>query len=155
MASTTIPSYVNHTLVRGEVFTYRAHRHWITFVGALLFAVGLLGLAGIAASAGAPRELTWGLGIGVALLMLGFGIIRRSAEFVVTNKRLIVKDGLIRRHALELLLAKVEGFEIRQGIWGRLLGYGDLIVLGASGRTVRFTTIAEPLKLHMHILQLV
>jgi hypothetical protein len=41
MAVATIPSYVNQTTVSGEVFIYRAYRHWIA-----LFLVASVGSAG-------------------------------------------------------------------------------------------------------------
>ena len=33
---------------------------------------------------------------------------RRTSEFAVTNKRVLIKTGLIRRHSLETLLSKIE-----------------------------------------------
>jgi uncharacterized membrane protein YdbT with pleckstrin-like domain len=52
-----------------------------------------------------------------------------SAEFAVTNRRIIAKWGVINsRHSVETNLDKVEGVTINQGILGSRLNYGSVIV---------------------------
>ena len=45
----------------------------------------------------------------------------------------MVKTGFIRRNSLELLLNKVEGIQVNQGILGRNLGCGSITVTGTGG----------------------
>ena len=53
------------------------------------------------------------------------------------------------RHArhchVEMLLNKVESTEVRETAWGRLLGYGAIVVVGSGGSTEPFHEIAHPL----------
>lgn len=44
-----------------------------------------------------------------------------TPEFGITNKRVIVKVGFIRRNSIEVLLNKVEGVQVNQGILGGIL----------------------------------
>jgi len=88
----------------------------------------------------------------IGLLMLVPPWIRSiSSEFAVTNKRVLVKVGLIRRHSLELLLQKVEGIGVDQGILGRILGYGTITVSGTGGTREAFRMIADPLEFRRQV----
>lgn len=57
----------------------------------------------------------------------------------------IIKVGWIRRNTLEVLLKKVEGISVDQGILGRILGYGNITVSGTGGAKRRFRFIKDPL----------
>src|SRR2546421_649934 len=79
----------------------------------------------------------WYVGVAVAVAGALWWIVRwielRTSEFAVTSMRLIFKVGLIGRYTTELLLAKVESISVTQGLPGRMLNYGDLIVTGTGG----------------------
>jgi len=70
--------------------------------------------------------------VGILMLVPPF-VAYQTTEFGVTNKRLIVKTGLIRRRTLELLLRQVEAIAVDQGLSGRLLGYGSVTLTGTGG----------------------
>jgi len=109
-------SYVDKNLLSNEVVRYRAHLHWSIF-------------------------LSW-----VGLFTLGIGPWLRSAtsEFAVTNKRVVIKTGIMSRHTLELNLSKIESVGIEQGFFARLFGRGSIVVKGTGGTTESFRGIAEP-----------
>jgi len=65
--------------------------------------------------------------------MLGALIQRWTTEIAVTNRRIIVKRGLIWRQSMEMNLNKVESVYVAQSILGRLLNYGNVDVLGTEG----------------------
>jgi uncharacterized membrane protein YdbT with pleckstrin-like domain len=68
-----------------------------------------------------------------------------SSEFAITNKRVIAKTGLIRRHSIEVYLDKIEAVEVSQGIAGRILGYGTIVVTGTGGTKDPIPMIPAPL----------
>src|SRR6202034_3784582 len=74
-----------------------------------------------------------------------------SSEFAITNKRVLIKVGLVRRHSLELLLSKVEGIGVDQGVLGRILGYGTITVSGVGGTKEAFRTISNPLEFRRQV----
>src|SRR5215468_8894258 len=128
--------YVESNLMPGEEVTYRAHLHWIIYVKPVLFAV--IGVALLVASAlGNGAGVLAILGAVVLLVAAGYAlskwIMARTSEFAVTNKRVIVKVGLIRRDTLELLLSKVESIGVDQSILGRIFGFGTIVVIGTGG----------------------
>jgi hypothetical protein len=50
----------------------------------------------------------------------------------------LLKDGVVRRHSLELLLNKIESVRADQGLLGGLLGYGTITIAGTGGTRGRF-----------------
>lgn len=93
----------------------------------------------------------------VCFILLGLRalIVKRTTEFAVTNRRVIAKTGFIRRHTVEMLLAKVESVAVQQGILGRLLNFGTVTVTGTGGTQESFKTIAEPLEVRKKINQII
>jgi hypothetical protein len=78
--------------------------------------------------------------------LIVFGVIAYlTTEMVVTNRRVIVKRGWIARRTIELRLSKVESAQVRQGIFGRMLGYGSVSVIGTGGTRETFGFVADPL----------
>ena len=55
-----------------------------------------------------------------------------STEFGVTNYRLIIKTGFIQRNILELLISKIESANVNQKVFGRLLNYGSIAIIGTG-----------------------
>ncbi len=114
---------------------------------ALALLIGSLGYGG-----GLPLASLGGLLLIVAAgLALSRWVTARTSEFAVTNKRVIIKRGLVRRHTLELLLTKVESVGVDQGIAGRILGYGSIVVIGTGGTRESFQNIAQPLEFRKQV----
>ncbi|MFV0591922.1 MAG: PH domain-containing protein [Draconibacterium sp.] len=142
-------SYLHNNLSSGENIVYQANIHWFIFVRPVL----LVFFGYLFYSALETGFIHW---IGIILLVLGaFSLFKRlfiriGSLYVVTNKRLILKSGIIKRDALELLLNKCEGIRISQGIWGRIAGFGTLIVT-TGGATNSYRYVADPIKFRKEI----
>lgn len=137
-------SYINNNLQTGETIIYKADIHWYIFV----FPVVLL-LLGLVFYPVATSSVLPYIGLGL-LILGGLSLIKRlllkiGTEYVVTNKRVILKSGVFSRDALELVLTKCEGLRINQGIMGRILGFGSILVT-TGGVTNTFRFVASPMK---------
>ena len=75
-------------------------------------------------------------------------------EFVITNKRVVAKVGVIRRIAFELQCEQVESIEIHQGIIGRILNYGTLMPCGIGASKVRIRFVVSPFEFRKHFYDL-
>lgn len=143
-------SYVEDQLLPGEQIRYQAGVHKITYVPSVLAALALLFSGGYLVANSAPEA--GALFIGIALIPLIASYLHyKSSEFAVTDKRVIIKVGFIRRRTLETLLAKVEGVGVDQTVLGRLLGFGTITVTGTGGTREPFTNIADPLEFRRQI----
>src|ERR1022692_3312705 len=139
-------SYVESNLVPGETVIYQTRLHWIVMLWHIVLGCLLLGLPGVLlvyyalSQTGIERRTLHIMeGGGVALLVCGvvvilMGMVRRNAtEMAVTNRRVVIKKGLTSRKTIEMLLNKVESIEVIETTFGRMLGYGAIVVIGTGG----------------------
>ncbi|MFN3580683.1 MAG: PH domain-containing protein [Pseudomonas sp.] len=84
--------------------------------------------------------------LGITLLMVLYEWLKlRSIEQGVTNKRVILKTGIISRHTEEMKLGSIETVELRQSIWGRMFGFGTVEVTGRGISDVNFKGMDDPM----------
>lgn len=67
-------------------------------------------------------------------------------EFVITNKRVIIKTGLISRKTFEMNHTKIESVNVDQSIIARIFGYGTLRIVGSGGTKEIFPKIQNPIE---------
>ena len=68
-----------------------------------------------------------------------------TTECVLTDMRILGKKGLIRRETIEIHLSKIEGFQVKQSILGRMFNFGSVTITGTGGLKNPFQGIANPL----------
>ncbi|MHB8412991.1 MAG: PH domain-containing protein [Candidatus Acidiferrales bacterium] len=157
-------SYVDKNLVPGETLVYRTGCHWIVMFWPLLagLILGFVGLAFLAGGWMATRNggryegaiVEGALALVGAAALIGGGIIRRFAtEVAVSDKRVLIKTGLFSRRSVEILLPKVESIGVEESLFGRMLGYGSVIVRGTGGTFETFDKIARPNELRRQVQQ--
>lgn len=120
-------NFLKSQLQSGEEIKYRARIHYFLFVEPLcLFMVGGFILCDVSVPI-----MKW---LGITVLFLGLvSLVQRifvkvGSLFVVTNRRVILKTGIVRRRVSELVLNKCEGLQATQSVTGRIFGYGKLVV---------------------------
>lgn len=145
-------SYVEGSLVPGERIVYRAHLHWNTFLVAglifILFAAGALILASYDPTKQGVALVIFLVGL---LPLIGAYLRYRCSEFAVTDKRVLIKTGVIRRQTMETLLNKVENISVQQSLLGRLLNFGTIQVTGTGSTKETFANIGAPLEFRRQV----
>lgn len=145
-------TYLDEHLLDGEHIVYRARLHWTIFTTGII--VVLLGIA-LAIVLRMYDPQYWYLGAALAgiglLLAIPPAINYNSSEFAVTNKRVLSKTGFIQRESDETLLSKVEAVSVDQGILGRILDFGSVIITGSGGTEDSFPRIAQPLEFRRQV----
>jgi len=146
-------SYVETNLIPGEQVLYQTGLHWIVFVVPVFFAVlcGLIGLPLLFMQDSAA--VGFFLLVFAGLLVLFGYLTRKATEMAVTNKRIVIKTGLLSRKTFELLLSKVESIGVEEGLLGRMLGYGSVVVRGTGGTPEPFKNVAHPLEFRRQVQQ--
>ena len=136
-------SYIDNNLMSGETVTYRARLHWIIFAWPIIWLI----VAILLFASGRDTASVGGLFLVIAILTgIASFITYSTSEFGITNKRVLVKVGVIRRNSMEVLLPKVEGIQVDQGILGRILDFGSIWVTGTGGTKDPFHKISAPLE---------
>lgn len=72
-------------------------------------------------------------------------ILRLTTEYVITNKRILIKTGFIQVLSTEIKISKIESISIHQTILGRILNYGTLIISGAGNPVVKIDYVPSPI----------
>ncbi len=153
--------YVDANLITGEHVTYRGGLHWIVLVAPVsiavvlvLFGVALL-VAGGSAKEPDLRELAYSAGalaiLAAAIYLLVAILEWRAAEFAVTNKRVIFKVGVLKRRTQEMFLEKIESVNVDEGLAGRALGYGTILIRGTGGTLEPFRNISHALEFRRQV----
>lgn len=137
-------SYITTHLLPGEVITFRTRLHWKLFVAPVLVSLVMAAVALWALSRNQPLLTIPPVAVALALLFAAW-LRRHSSEFAVTNKRVIIKLGVMSTRSMELLLSKIEGITVTQSLWGRLFGFGEIVVTGSGGTQEPFDGIQSPL----------
>ncbi|HEX5207796.1 MAG TPA: PH domain-containing protein [Steroidobacteraceae bacterium] len=158
-------NYIEASLVPGETVVYQTRLHWTVMLRHLL--LGLFLLAGAGAllsyllhqprSGDASEHLMEGGAAALlvcAIAAIVAGVMRRNAtEIAVTTRRVVVKQGLVSRKTIEMLLNKIETIEVSEPMAGRMLGYGSIMIVGTGGTSEPFHKIAHPLQFRNEVLQ--
>jgi len=83
-------------------------------------------------------------GLGLIVWLVGY-IRYKTTELAITNKRVIVKLGFIRRQTVEINLSKVESIQVDQGLWGRVFNFGSLVITGSGTSQAPIHAISDPM----------
>ena len=110
--------YVEKNLIAGEKIEYNTTYHWVIFLSLR----------------------------GLFTLFIGPMIDRYTDEFAITNKRVVIKTGLISRKTVELNLSKIKSVNVDQTIMGRIFGFGSISIIGIGGTKEVFVNIRKPLE---------
>ena len=116
-----------------------SRRHLVTLLRPLLVAVFAVVAALVAGMLLTPRveqgivDTTVGVVAGFFLLRFLWRVLEwRAARTVVTNRRLFRVSGVLTRKVSTMPLARMTDLTYRRPIFGRLLGYGEIVVESAG-----------------------
>ena len=132
-------SYANKTLGKDEKIVSELKMSKWTLMFPFIVGIG-----------GAPFSM------GITLLFpLWAIIVYLTTEFTVTNKKVLMKTGLIMRKTDELFASKIEGLDVDQGIIGRIFGFGNVSFTGTGSQRVVFFKVPNPVKAKTQLQDLV
>jgi uncharacterized membrane protein YdbT with pleckstrin-like domain len=145
-------AYIDSLLGRGEQILYVARQHVFVLVVNILTELALIAVlvaAGVASNIAFDQNTTPLLAnltasdlillicvvISVAVLISGFLDYLRwnNDQYVVTDRRVIQVRGLLNKRVTDSSLEKINDVELRQSLIGRMLNFGTISILTASG----------------------
>ena len=127
-------SYIKKSLSTGEEIKYLFKHHWLTKLPMVFWAIIAIPTLGL-----------------TLLLSIYSWLYYRTIEQGITNKRLILKQGIISRKTEEMQIAAIETVEITQSVFGRILGYGMVKVTGRGDSEIKFEYVDDPLAVKRRI----
>jgi uncharacterized membrane protein YdbT with pleckstrin-like domain len=149
-------SYVTKVLQPDETVIYKTGLHWRVYVPAMLLLILTIAI-GVVSQRVATEYSGVVLIVAAISAVVTFiawlrGFIERFfTELAVSDRRIIYKRGILRRHTIEMNMAKVESVDVDQSILGRILGYGAVTIHGTGGGVETLANIADPLAFRSHV----
>ncbi len=115
------------------------HPHWTFFFGPLLatLASGAFFVVSVAREWNNLIQFAGVFVLVASILWLIARFVRwQSIDMAVTNERVVVRTGMLRKSGIEIPLARINTVFFRQSFWERLVGSGDLSIesAGEGGR---------------------
>jgi uncharacterized membrane protein YdbT with pleckstrin-like domain len=144
-------AYYTKVLQPDETVKVVGRLHWSIYIrGLVVLAVAVVMLVGSLwlSDPDGQRYAQWAAGVvGVLglLLLLGAWIRRRATEIVVTDLRVIYKVGVLSRRTVEMNVSKIETVDVEQGLWGRIWGYGTVLIRGTGSGFEPLVGVGSPL----------
>lgn len=144
-------NYVDSLLSRGEQIVYVARQHIFVLISNILAELSMIALlvaAGVAShvafdtSQPVMSDLTASslillISITMSLVVLVSGFIDylrwTTEQYVVTDRRVIQVQGVLNKRVTDSSLEKINDVELRQSIVGRMMNFGTVAILTASG----------------------
>ena len=152
--------YPDSVLAQDEHVILHRHPHWKQLVGPVLV---LLTVTALASFGGAVVSRTdWDprarqivlpvIGAVWLLLVVWLTLSRflvwRTTHFVITDRRVMYRHGLLTRSGIDIPLARINSVEFRHGLIDRLVRSGTLVIESASQDPLEFDDVPQVEQVH-------
>jgi len=135
--------YPTELLSGGETIEFEMRPHWRALIVPILVTLGVLIVVIVVTAQwtnwfeGAVGSVGRWIFLGAGLLLIGLYAIRPllywlTTQYVFTDRRIIIRRGLIAREGRDMPLSKVNNVSFSVSVFGRMLNYGTLTVDSAS-----------------------
>lgn len=152
--------YPDNVLATGEQVVLHRHPHFKRLVAPVLTL--LVGTASAAFAAALVSRTGWdprtrqvvsAVIAGVWLLVVGWLTVRPflawlTTHFVITDRRVMYRHGVLTRAGIDIPLARINSVEFRHGLIDRMLRTGTLVIESASQDPLEFNDIPGVEQVH-------
>lgn len=152
--------YPDNVLAGDERVVLHRHPHWKRLIGPVFVLLLATAVAGF--GLGVVNRMTWDqtaknivmIVIGVIWLILVGWLVAwpvlnwRSTHFVITDRRVMFRHGVMTRSGIDIPLARINSVEFRHGLVDRMLRTGTLIIESASQDPLEFHDIPRVEQVH-------
>jgi uncharacterized membrane protein YdbT with pleckstrin-like domain len=148
--------YPDDLLQEGERVVFHKHPHWKMLVLPVLVFLVIVALGSYIAALAAGQS--WQLygwiglavlgGIGVLWLTLVPLLRWRTTHFVLTTRRVLVREGILTRRGIDIPINRINTVQFRHSLLDRILGCGTLTIESASDEPLEFDDIPQVERAH-------
>ena len=152
--------YPDNVLANDERVVLHRHPHWKRLIGPVVILLLITALASFGAAY--VNSLDWAqdaktvvsLVIGaIWLVIVGWLTLWPfltwwTTHFVITDRRVMFRHGLLTRAGIDIPLARINSVEFRHGLLDRMMRTGTLIVESASQDPLEFYDIPRVERVH-------
>ena len=152
--------YPDNVLAKDEHVVLHRHPHWKRLIAPVLVLVIATGVAAFVAAVVSntgwnqtAKNVVLGV-IGAVWLVLVLWLTLwpflnwLTTHFVITDRRVMFRHGLLTRSGIDIPLARINSVEFRHGIIDRMVRTGTLIIESASQDPLEFQDIPQVERVH-------
>lgn len=152
--------YPDNVLADDELVVLHRHPHWKRLVGPVCALLVLTALAAFTAAVvsrtgwdSTARQVVSLVIAGLWLAGVGWLVVRpfvswRSTHFVITDRRVMYRHGLLTRAGIDTPLARISSVEFHNGLAERMVRAGTLVIDSASQDPLEFHDIPQVEQVH-------
>lgn len=152
--------YPDSMLAHDEQVILHRHPHWKQLVWPVLF---LLVVTALASFGGAvvsrtdwdprTRQIVLAVIAALWLLVVIWLTVRpflawRSTHFVITDRRVMYRQGVLTRSGIDIPLARINSVEFRHGLLDRMVRSGTLVIESAAQDPLEFDDVPQVEQVH-------
>lgn len=138
--SRRIPLPADVSVLPDERIIRVANFHWgIYWKSAVVGVIGFLLMLKVF-NLGAFLMVVAGIMFGVAYMTKHYLLL------ILTDKRLLIRSGLVRMDTVQLSLDRVESIETERTIPGMLMGYASIVITGTGSRIMAVPFVDQPMQ---------
>lgn len=152
--------YPENALATGEKVVIHRHPHWKRLILPVLGLLLVTALASVGSGfvdsaqwAQTTKNILFGVTWGIWLIIVGWLTVWPlltwlTTHFVVTNRRVMYRHGVLTRNGIDIPLARINSVEFRDRIFERVFRTGTLIIESASQDPLEFYNIPRLREVH-------
>ncbi|HSW71271.1 MAG TPA: PH domain-containing protein, partial [Gammaproteobacteria bacterium] len=89
-------------------------------------------------------HLAWLPGLIAIFYWLNQSLVYLTSDFIITDQRVIMREGFFSRHSTETRLAAIAEIKVDQSLLGRLMNFGSIRINSFGGGAEVFADINAP-----------
>lgn len=158
-------AYPDNLLVTGERVVVNKRPHWKVLILPTILFIVIIGAGAALAALINSRDLAnstwiyWAIVIVAVIALVTLVVVPfvrwRTEHFVITNHHVFFRTGLLSRREHQIPLGQIANMETEVTFWGRLMGYGSLIVESSADQPLKFRNVASLSKVQATLNQLI
>lgn len=151
--------YPEDVLAPDEQLILHRHPHWKMLVWPVITLIGgtaIAGFLGGLAWRNTEGHVRTVLLILIGLIWLGLILWRcvgkviawKSTHFIITDRRVLVRQGVITHTGIDIPLSRISSVQFQHGVFDRMLGTGTLIIGSSSEEPLEYDDIPQVQQVH-------
>jgi uncharacterized membrane protein YdbT with pleckstrin-like domain len=153
-------AYPDNVLAQDERVVLHSHPHWKRLVGPILVLVVVSALAAFVAAVlnhtswdQTAKNIIFAVIGAIWLVVVGWLTVWpflqwRTTHFVITDRRVMFRRGVLSRSGIDIPLARINSVEFRHRVVDRILRTGTLVIESASQDPLEFHDIPRVEQVH-------
>lgn len=137
-------SSIDKNLLPDEKIVFRTKKHKIIFLTPVILTIFSVFATSYIETNPILTNFLWAPWLVTLIFWSYVGLEYLTSEFVVTNKRVMMREGFFNRHSTEMRLSAISQVIVDQNLLGQMLNYG-IVSINAFGAFDAFPTVSQPI----------